>query len=185
LRKIKSFSGIAAAVVSVAVLTGCTVAEAGSPDQKNPVASSMSGPTQSAIETPTAAPEPIAAPLPEEAAPLPVIEDTVPKAFSWLAINGSWCSVSSDCLEIVDYGFDVDGERYFMKHAGSPFGCLRGYTENINYSGSEVLYCPAGTATPPQEFGVATVEEAVMNDDASRERIWFFQGRGADTYFRQ
>lgn len=49
------------------------------------------------------------------------------------------------------------------------------------------MYCPAGVATPFHVFNsdVAMAEQTVMNDDESRERIWFYQGMGAETWFRQ
>lgn len=66
-------------------------------------------------------------------------------------------------------------------------GCFIGDSFNRQYPGMGFMYCPAGVATPFTVFNseATSAEETVMNDDASRERIWFYQGAGAETWFRQ
>ncbi|MCS5723436.1 hypothetical protein N1028_18625 [Herbiconiux sp. CPCC 203407] len=144
-------------------------------------------PSPSATSSPSAA----AAPTPEEIAaaaeaiPETTTEAVVPDVFSWKSINGTWCPPEGECITIFDYGTGTGNNRFVMQMTEAPDGCLLGAAENHSYPGASVMICPAFTPTPAAVFGVTTSSEAVTGDDYTRDRMWFFQGLGSPTFYRQ
>lgn len=167
-RTVRKISTLTITAMALLLLAGCTVAEAAS------VATPRSAsPTVEASPTPTPTPTPTPEPEPVETTPAP------PPA-SWENVNGTWCSVAGDCFTVTDYVYEdpAYGTTYWLEQYDAPEGCFRGEAISQEYPGSQVLYCPAGVPTP-------SVIAGVTNDDATQERIWFYQGQGADTYFKQ
>lgn len=169
------------AATAAALLSGCVTAEAASPETKNtplPTISETITP-----RTPTATPTPLPV-VTEEPTPEPTSDVAPP--WSWGQIDGTWCGASGTCQTIEGSTFTVLDERWVLQSDGVVDGCFIGHSFNRQYPGMGFMYCPAGVATPFQVFSsdVAMAEQTVMNDDESRERIWFYQGMGAETWFR-
>ncbi len=173
---------LAIAATAGALLSGCVTAEAASPETKNtPLPTSTEMMTES---TPTATPTP----APTDAVePTPEPTSDVPPPWSWGQIDGKWCGASGTCQTIEKSTFTVLDELWVIQSTGIVEGCYIGAVTNRIYPGMSMKYCPAGVATPFTVFNseATSADETVMNDDASRERIWFYQGAGAETWFRQ
>lgn len=163
--------------LALMALAGCTVAEAASPESRN---------TPRASDTPTVTPTPVVT-EDREFQPTPTA-DTMPKAWSWGDLNGSWCSWDGQLCFTVEHGtYEQMGELYVMQGTGDSLGCLQGTVTHHTYEGSHVMYCPANTPTPFTLINpdATTAEEAVYMDDPSRDRLWLYNGVGPATYFRQ
>ncbi|MEV7693311.1 hypothetical protein AB0N73_08250 [Microbacterium sp. NPDC089189] len=121
------------------------------------------------------------------AKPTPEPTSDVPPPWSWGQIDGAWCGASGTCQTIEKSTFTVLDELWVIQSTGIVEGCYIGAVTNRIYPGMSMMYCPAGVATPFTVFNseATSSDETVMNDDASRERIWFYQGAGAETWFRQ
>ena len=165
--------------LALIALAGCSVAEAASPESKN---------TPRASDTPSATPTPTPTVQEDrEFQPTPT-EDTVPKAWSWGDLNATWCSWDGQHCFTVEHGtYDQMGELYVMQGTGDSLGCLQGTVTHHTYEGMHVMYCPAGTPTPFTLINpdATTADEDVYMDDASRDRLWLYNGVGPATYFRQ
>jgi hypothetical protein len=169
----------------LALLTGCTVAEAASPDSKN-----TPRPAAEGAQSPSASPSPLPSepePTTVEPTAAPTPEEDVPPPFSWGEVDGHWCTNGGDCLTIEDSSYTIGTDYWLLDDTGAEQGCFQGTVENIHYPGSLMMYCPAGTPTPFTIIHPAATSaaEAVLNDDPSQARMWFYNGLGADTYFRQ
>ncbi|WIE81550.1 hypothetical protein [Curtobacterium sp. MCSS17_016] len=104
----------------------------------------------------------------------------------WADINGRWCpegQSSTDCVEIAG-GRDVtfNADLSFVESRGE---CLLGSATYMDGGGANVLYCPAGAPTPGADFTPRFTDgEPVIGDNPTKDRIWFFQGPGANTLTR-
>ncbi|WP_146185195.1 hypothetical protein [Microbacterium sp. HMWF026] len=174
----RTWGAIGVAAIATSLFTGCTVAEAASPESKNstpqPVATATATPTPAATATVT----------PEH---VPPVED-VPPPWSWNEIDGEWCTDSQAlCFTVYDSTYDQMGEHYVIQDTGAAYGCFQAEVSHHTYEGAHVLYCPADTPTPFWLINSAatTAEEAVYLDDPSRDRLWLYNAVGPVTYFRQ
>lgn len=162
--------------LAASLLSGCIVAEAASPDDKN--VPSTVGPAP--VSTPTPEPSPSATPSPSPTAtPEPVEEAPGTEIVAWSAVNGDWCSPTY-CAQVIDFVMmdDYDDTTFWMEQTDARDGCLFGEAISDEYPGANVAYCPAGVSTP-----LDTLIE-VSGDDPSQDRIWLYQGAGAETMFR-
>lgn len=177
MRDFRTWGAFGVAAIAMVIFTGCTVADAASPESKN---------TPRASVTPSATPTPVETRGPDYQ-PTPT-EDTMPKAWSWGDLDGTWCTGGGGLCFTVDGGtYEQMGELYVMQMTDAPLGCLRGTVTHHTYEGAHVLYCPASTPTPftlihPE---ASSAEEAVYGDDPSRDRLWLYNAAGPATYFRQ
>ncbi|WP_348002544.1 hypothetical protein [Pseudolysinimonas sp.] len=109
-----------------------------------------------------------------------------PSAFPrWEDINGEWCSSESinNCYTIAlptsSYGEDVTLSE-------SASGCFLGTSVNPVYgSGANILYCPAGVATPTTGGTPMEALTETTGDNIAFDRIFVWQGFGAAANFRR
>jgi len=178
----RTWGAFGVAAIATVLLTGCTVADAASPARKNtPRPTVTTTPTENALPTPT-----VETPVTEEPSATPV--DEVPPPFSWGEVNGTWCTGDQQlCFTMEGSAYEMMGELYVAQATGADFGCFQGTVTHHTYEGAHLLYCPANTPTPFALINPAatTAEEAVYRDDASRDRLWLYNGVGPVTYFRQ
>ncbi len=183
MRVFKGSIVLGVAAFPMVLLTGCTVADAASPESKNtPVPAATQSPLPTASSTPT----PVVN-EDREFQPTPT-EDTLPKARSDGDFNGGWCSWNGQLCFTVEHGtYEQMGELYVIQGTGDSLGCLQGTVTHHTYEGMHIMYCPAGTPTPFTLINpdATSAEEAVYMDDASRDRLWLYNGVGPATYFKQ
>ncbi|MCK6068365.1 MULTISPECIES: hypothetical protein [Microbacterium] len=94
----------------------------------------------------------------------------------WEDIDGTWCAADgSSCFAITLPGAST-GE--LVEFEGMREGCFAGFIYDPATTGANIMYCPAGAATPAAEAPM------FEGDDATRDRLWVWQGFGAPTWFR-
>lgn len=124
---------------------------------------------------------------PDKVTTAPTSTPTTEKAIAdWADINGTWCPEgqgTDSCVEIAG-GRDVtfNADLSFVESRGE---CLLGLATYQDGGGANVLYCPAGAPTPGADFTPRFTDgEPVIGDNPTKDRIWFFQGPGANTLTR-
>jgi hypothetical protein len=110
--------------------------------------------------------------------PLPSVEPT------WEDVDGTWCRTvdPSTCITIQgqrDVTFDAPLAFMEMRN-----GCFFGTETPADGGGANVLYCPAGLLTPGAGFTYGELSEPDGDNDEF-DRIWFYNGIGPSTFFRQ
>ena len=104
--------------------------------------------------------------------------DVIPvaKAASLADSDGAWCFAGGECFSISQLRTSYGEVIEFTEMHGE---CFYGYAAIPDYPGANFMYCPAGAATPSNE---APLFEA---DNPAFDRIWFWQGYGAPTAYRE
>lgn len=104
----------------------------------------------------------------------------------WADLNGTWCGgYQGDCITIDLTGLNgTSGSTMTYREMWG--GCFNGLAVAKNgIGGAQVLYCPSGVPTTVESSGPSPSEPFVLNEDASRDRVLFFQAPGGHWYFRQ
>ncbi|GAB2698678.1 hypothetical protein BKA24_000862 [Microbacterium marinum] len=124
----------------------------------------------------------------EELSELPAwfanVTTTAAPVASWEDVADTWCGVTAPCIELEPGTSQTDWGTSTLDFDRMMGECFAGIESGDPGSGANVVYCPAGVATPDDIPG-SDVGLPPADDDSAFDRVFIYQGYGTFAWFRQ